>query len=94
MAEPQTITFEYKEVVDALIKRQDIHEGIWQLYIEFGITAANIGQGPTKENVIPAAIVPLLKIGIHKVTEENQLTVNAAVANPPPKPRSTPTKRG
>ena len=41
MAETNLVTFSYKEVVEALIKKQDLHDGIWALYIEFGIGAAN-----------------------------------------------------
>lgn len=80
MAETITIILTYKEVVEALIKHQNLHEGIWQLYVEFGIAAANV---PTGENQLsPAAIVPVNKIGLHRVDAENPLTVNASIVNP------------
>ncbi len=37
MAEPTQYTFSYKEVVEALIKQQDLHEGEWAIFVEFGI---------------------------------------------------------
>ena len=80
MAESQTYMFSFKELAEALVKQQGIHEGIWGVYIQFGITATNIGENP--KDIIPAAVVPVLKIGIQKFPEENNLTVDAAQVNP------------
>jgi hypothetical protein len=91
MAEPTQFVFSYKEVVESLLKTQQIHEGIWGLYIEFGIAAANVG--PDKDSLKPAAIVPLMKIGLQKFEEENNLSVNAAVVNPTPLIPDEPSKR-
>jgi len=83
MPEIPIIAFSHKEVAEALIKKQNIHEGIWGVYIEFGIGAANVGQDPTDAlNVLPAAIVPVVKIGIQRFPQPNSLTVDAAVVNP------------
>ena len=80
MPEINTLSFSHKEVAEAIIKYQNIHEGIWGIYIEFGIGAANVGPGPS--DVLPSAIVPVLKIGIQRFPEPNNLTVDAAVVNP------------
>jgi hypothetical protein len=72
-------------VVEALIRYNDLHEGLWGIYIEFGLGAANLGQGP--EDILPAAIVPVKKIGLQRFDEPNNLTVDAAEANPPKKTR-------
>ena len=85
MPEATMISFSHKEVTEALLKGQDIHEGLWGIYIEFGLGAANIGQGPGDPNLLPAAIIPVTKIGIQKFAEANNLTVDAAVVNPPTK---------
>jgi hypothetical protein len=82
MPEATMISFSHKEVAEALLKRQDIHEGLWGIYIEFGFGAANIGQGPSDPNLLPAAIIPVTKIGIQKFAEANNLTVDAAEVNP------------
>jgi hypothetical protein len=93
MAEPTQIVFSYKEVAEALLKKENIHEGVWGLYIEFGIAAANVG--PDKDSLKPAAIVPIVKIGLQKFEEENNLSVNAALVNPMPLiPDDRPSKRG
>ena len=83
MARIDQIVFSHKEVAAALIKEQDIHEGLWGIYIEFGIGAANIGDTPGAD-VTPAAIVPVQKIGLQRFEEPNNLTVDAAEVNPAP----------
>lgn len=80
MAEIKTITMTHKEVTEALIKFQGIHEGLWQIYIEFGIKAGNFIFGA--KDVSPAAIVPIQKIGLMKVEKETPLAVDASVVNP------------
>lgn len=67
-------------MVEALIRFNDLHEGLWGLYIEFGLSAANVGLEP--DGLLPAAIVPVKKIGLQRFEEPNNLTVDAAEANP------------
>ncbi len=82
MAEIKNLTFSFKETVEALIKGADIHEGIWGIYVEFGLNAINIAAAPGTKDVLPAAIVPIVKIGIQQFQEENNLTVDASKVNP------------
>ena len=91
MAESRVLTFSHREVAEALVKQENLHEGIWGIYIEFGITAANIGSD--SESVLPAAIVPVQKIGLQRFSEESSLAVNAAKVNPKPKPRRKPRRK-
>ncbi len=80
MAEIRTVILNHKEVVEALIKQQGLHEGIWQLYVEFGIGAANV---PTGENQLsPSAIVPINRIGLSRVDAENPIALDASKVNP------------
>jgi hypothetical protein len=91
MAEVKTYLFDYKEVAEALVKKQGIHEGVWGIYMEFGIVGANINPGPSTETMVPAAIVPVMKIGIQRFDAPSSLTVDAAevnsLAQAPQKPR-------
>ena len=80
MAEVARYTFSHKEVVEALIKKQDLHEGLWMLYVEFGLGAANTG--PNDAELMPAAIVPVKTLGLQRGQQENNLTVDAAKVNP------------
>lgn len=96
MAEVEKYVFDYKEIVTELVKKQNIHEGIWALYIEFGIAAANVAmrlaldpsapapkEPPTE--VTPTAIIPIQKIGIVRTDQLNSISVDAAEVNPKPK---------
>ena len=80
MPEVQQYVYSFKEIAEALVRQQDIHEGLWGLYVEFGIAAGNIGSSP--EDVKPAAIVPIVKLGLQKFSEASALTVDAAEVNP------------
>ena len=80
MPETKNVVFSYKEVVTALLKSTDIHDGIWGLFVKFGIGAANVGES---EDVLrPAAIIPVREIGLQKFEKENNLSVDAAKVNP------------
>jgi hypothetical protein len=80
MGEASLISFSYKEVAEALVKKQGLHEGIWGLFIKFGISGANFG--PTADDVKPTAIIPVLEIGLQKMEKENNISVDAARVNP------------
>ena len=90
MAESTQIVFTHKEVVEALLKRQGIHEGIWGIYVKFGIKGANVGASDS--DLMPAAIVPVLQIGLQKFETENNLSVDAAKVNPIPSKRAAAKK--
>ncbi len=75
MAEAKQYVFKHQEVAEALVKHLGLREGNWGIYIEFGIQGANIGT--LQEEFIPAAIVPVLKIGIQRFEEKSPFTVDA-----------------
>ena len=80
MAEATEFSFSFKEVVEALLKKQGIHEGLWGLSVKFGIQATNVG--PNASDLLPAAIVPLMSIGLSKFESETSLSVDASKVNP------------
>ena len=81
----QLLHFSHAEVVTALIKAKDIHEGQWMLQLNFGFGASNVGD--SDDNLNPAVFVPVIGIGIRHVTGiSNNMTVDAAVVNPGPRP--------
>ena len=80
MAEVSGFVFTHKEIAEALVKRQDLHEGIWQLSVKFALGAINAG--PSDEALLPSAILGIAQIGITKVDKENNLSVDAAKVNP------------
>lgn len=95
MAEIDRIAFTYKELAECLVKRQGFHEGIWGVYVRFGMQATNLGQNEME--LLPTAILPLIEIGLQKVEKENNLAVDAARVNPDiktPNPSRRTKKKG
>jgi hypothetical protein len=86
MPEPSQITFSFKEIAEILVKRQGLHEGIWGIFVKFGLGASNVG--PNEGSLQPAAIVPIVEMGLQKVEKENNLSVDASKVNPKGKSRS------
>ncbi len=87
MPENTQITFSHREIIELLIKERNIHEGVWRLTIVFGLQAVNFGS-PGSNDVFPSAIVPVQKIGIQRVGDDelpDGITVDAAKVNPPDK---------
>ena len=89
MPETKELLFKYPEVVEALLKQTDIHEGLWTLAVQFGLGATNAG--PSDEELKPSAIVGVLALGISRADKPTNLTVDASVVNPAP--ASKPTTR-
>jgi len=84
MPEPTQYVFDYKEIATLLVKRANIREGLWGIFIRFGFGATNINtsEAPGEEALLPAAIASVKEIGIQRFEKPNNLTVDAAVVNP------------
>jgi hypothetical protein len=80
MAQASQYSFEFKELAELMVKKLDLHEGLWAISVEFGIGASNIGPSPTE--LRPSAIIPIVKIGLIQATESTNLAVDAAQVNP------------
>lgn len=76
MAEAKVFTFTYQELAEMMIRRVGLSEGLWGVYVKFGLQAANVGPGP--EDLRPAAILPVLEIGLQRLDEPSSLAVDAA----------------
>lgn len=84
MPKVDRIMFDHKELAEALIVKQDIHEGLWGISVEFGLAVANVPTGPER-SFLPASINLVQKIGIQRFPEANNLTVDATEVNPAPR---------
>ena len=73
---PRTRKRVLRAIINELKKEGKIKEGLWGLYVEFGLAAANISSGPTGK-LTPAAIVPVVNLGIQRFDKPNDLTVDA-----------------
>jgi hypothetical protein len=76
MPEPTLIKFSYQELAKLMVKEQGIKEGLWGVYVKFGLAGANTG--PSDETQYPTAIVPLLELGLQKFDKPSSLAVDAA----------------
>jgi hypothetical protein len=82
MPEINQYTFKYQEVLEALVKQAGLHEGQWQLFMAFGLAAANMG--PSDADLVPGAAIAVTGIGLQKAMPESPkaLTIDAALVNP------------
>jgi hypothetical protein len=75
MPEPAQYKFSFQELAEMMVERAGVQEGIWGLWINFGIAAANAGE--TEGTVRPTAIVPVLEIGLQRFEKPSNLAVDA-----------------
>lgn len=79
MPEPRSIVFSHRELVETLVKKQNIRKGLWGIYVKFGLSATNTrSRYQGDEQDVPTALVPVLEIGIREFDEPNSFTVNAS----------------
>ena len=76
-----------------LIVKQDVHEGLWSVSLQFGLGAGLIpappsgaviegGMLPDNCPMVPGAILPVLSIGLIRCDTKTPITVDAAEVNP------------
>jgi len=82
MPDATQYSFSHKELATMMVKALDIHSGVWGLSIKFGLGAMNTG--PNENELMPAAVIPVLDIGLQKFEKVNNLSVDAADVNPSP----------
>lgn len=82
MANVTQYEFSLQEVAKALILQQDLHEGLWQLAINFSFAASNIATDEKKTGLRPAALIAVQNLMLAKCTELSDIAVDAAVVNP------------
>lgn len=87
MPEANQIMFSFKELAALMVKDQGLSDGYWGIYVRFGISAANAG--PSDSDLKPTALVPVVELGLQKFDQLNNLSVDAAVVNPPKSPTSS-----
>ncbi|MDR3629353.1 MAG: hypothetical protein P4L42_03365 [Desulfocapsaceae bacterium] len=68
------------DLVKLLIKHYDIHEGHYDLSIEFQISLGAMGATP--ENILPSAMIGLKRVGLTPSGVIGPLSVDASIVNP------------
>jgi hypothetical protein len=92
MPESKNFLFDYVEMATMMIRKLDLHEGLWGVYFEFSPTGANIPISPDQKTFAPASIVIIKSVGIQRFDAPSNLTVDAALVNPK-KDGKPPTKK-
>lgn len=84
--------FSLIELTEILVKSQDLHDGLYNLSVQFQIAVGAVG--PSPELIGPGAMFGVSRIGLSKTEESkrNIHTVNAAEVNPASKKRPRKTK--
>lgn len=88
MAEATKYSFKLKEVAAALMKAQGIHEGFWNLHIEFAY--APLFAGPSPEKARQALGISVNSVELNKVDEGDEalppgVVYDANKLNPDPR---------
>jgi ribosomal protein L14 len=77
MATPKQIVFSFKEIAEILVREQkEIKEGHWGIFVRFGLQATNIID--SDDRALPAAIVPIVEMGLQPFEKPSSMTVDAA----------------
>jgi hypothetical protein len=79
--EVKNYTFDHTELAEILVRKLDIKEGLWGVYLEFGFSGANLPTSPDGKTLSPAVINFVNKIGIQRFDVPNNLAVDAAKIN-------------
>jgi hypothetical protein len=82
MPEAKNYVFTHSELAEVLVKKLDLHEGHWGIYLEFSLVGGNVPSPADASNFIPAAVTLVNKIGLQRFDTPNNLSVDASAVNP------------
>jgi hypothetical protein len=74
--------FSPKELGVLLIKHYGLHEGVFNLQIEYQVGTGAVGPDP--ENMTPGMMFGISKIGLVEAATPTAVSINAAAVNPAP----------
>lgn len=77
-------SFSHEELLAILLKSAGIHEGLWMLSINFGLSATNMSNSNNgEENLRPCVMAFVENFGLMRVERALKgLTLDAAIVNP------------
>lgn len=81
---PQTpeivASHELREITELLVKHHGLHEGLYDLTVEFQFAVGAVGPDP--KLILPGVMLGVSRIGIMKTEKTGTATVDAAEVNP------------
>lgn len=76
MPTPKQYAFSLQDVAEMMVREAGVTEGHWGIFVRFGLQGMNVGT--SDEDLRPAAIVPVLELGLQQFDSPTNLTVDAA----------------
>lgn len=81
MAEAVQYIFSHTELVETLIRKQELHDGLWTVGFQLGMGIAQV-PSPTGGAPVPGAVISILGVSLQKADKEGPNTLDAAKVNP------------
>ncbi|GAB2562713.1 hypothetical protein GCM10027066_02630 [Dyella jejuensis] len=75
-----------KELATILVKHFGLHEGKFNLAVEYQVGSGPIG--PNKESLVPGIMVAFSRLNLVKADKDGPLVVDASEVNPRPRSKS------
>jgi hypothetical protein len=75
-----TAPLSLREIAALLVKHHNLHDGLWDLSIEFQIGLGAFGPSPSE--MTPGGFVGIKTVGLQRAQVQGPHTVNAADLNP------------
>lgn len=85
MPAPARELLSLSDLTKLLVKHYDIHEGLFDLSIEFQIGIGAVG--PSPDAIVPGAMIGVQRVGLIPSTVVGPSTIDAAAVNPAKKTR-------
>jgi hypothetical protein len=77
---PVEVPLSMRDLAGVLVKHYGIHEGLFDLLVEFQIGTGAIGPDPTA--LTPGAMIGVSRVGLMPSKVEGPTTIDAAIVNP------------
>ena len=74
------VSHELREITEILVRHHGLHEGLYDLALEFQIAIGAVGPDPA--SIVPGAMFGVRRIGLTRTEKAGVSTVNAAEVNP------------
>jgi hypothetical protein len=74
-----------RELAEILVRHYGLRDGRYELLVEFQIGMGSVG--PDAQSALPGAMIGISRVGLIPSQKDGPTTVDAALVNPPKKPR-------
>ncbi len=81
MAEVSQYIFSHRDLVETLIRKQGLHEGVWTLAFQLGMAATQV-PSPAGGDPLPGAVLSIFAVALQKADKEGPTALDAAKVNP------------